>query len=450
MDLTAQEAAIDRNSSKLIRCARCGIESVEPSCFIIPERHSKPPHDIRCLTCEQRRVTPTTAGGVAAVVGTLFWPLFLLAGSQRGSSQPISLFAVLLAAVLVPAAILTHEVGHAIAGVLLRLEISGMDIGYGPVVGRVQIGGFRVQLHRWPVCGCVYLGSRTSRFLRTRLWISILAGPGTNVAMAAIATTYWPKWEPVTGPVPLGIWLIINALLIFTALVPYRTSQYGRLHRSDGLALLEIPRMTTAQLLPHLTAVPLMRAWHRYEIDDYAGAKTAMEQVLLRAPDDRVAQVILAASLIGLEQYTAARTQLTPVAETLTEDPPAIRAMVSNALAVALLLENVLDPAKQSELLRAERLSQEAYEAYPCVLEYRSTRALVLVAIGSPEAALSLLGYPHYDTGTERQRGHREVTRAFAFQKLGRQDNADQCTQRAMELDPKNMQTLRALGISYS
>jgi hypothetical protein len=35
---------------------------------------------------------------------------------------------------------------------------------------------------------------------------------------------------------------------------------------------------------------------------------------------------------------------LTPVVDTLSEEPPANRAVVLNALAVALLLENVLDP----------------------------------------------------------------------------------------------------------
>ncbi len=122
--------------------------------------------------------------------------------------------------------------------------------------------------------------------------------------------------------------------------------------------------------------------------------------------------------------------------------------MVSNALAITLLLENALSPAGQAELEKAERLSREAHQAYPCVLEYRSTRALVLAATGSPESAMSLLEYLHYDTGTQRQRGHREATRAFAFQKLGRQGNADQCTQRAVALDPANASMLRALGVS--
>ena len=395
-------------------------------------------------------MTPTTAGGVAAFVASVSLPLLLLMGSQRGSSQPVSLFAILLIAALLPAAILAHEIGHAVAARLLRLEIGGLDIGFGPVVRRIQIGGFRVQLHRWPLCGCVYLGSRTPHFLRARLWLSVLAGPATNFAMAAIAAAYWPSWGGRTGTVALAIWVIINAILGFSALAPYRTLQFGRMVQSDGLALLKIPRMTTAQLAPYLTAAPLMRAWHRYEIDDYAGAKVVLTEVLLRSPDDRVAQVTLAASLIGLEQYTAARIQLTAIMQTLTRDRPDIRAMILNALAVALLLENALDPAGQSELQKAEQLSREAFEAYPCVLEYRSTLALVLVAIASPEAALSLLEYPHYDTGTRRQQGHREATRAFALHKLGHQADSNRCVRRAMDLDPANAKTLQALGISYS
>jgi hypothetical protein len=100
---------------------------------------------------------------------------------------------------------------------------------------------------------------------------------------------------------------------------------------------------------------------------------------LLHAPEDRVAQTILAASLIGLEQYTAARVQLTPVEKSLSEDPAALRAMVSNALAVALLLKS-LEP--------------------------------------SP------------------------------FRNWAAKPMHIRCTQRATELDPKNLKMLQALGIS--
>jgi hypothetical protein len=449
--MDARPADSHTDTSTPLRCVRCGIESAERSCFIIPERFSKPPHDIRCITCERRRVIPSTGGNVVALIFALLWPLlFLVAGSKPGSNGSISLFAIGLTALVYPAAILAHELGHALVASLLRLEFCGLEIGYGRVVWQFQIRGARVQLHVWPLCGCVYLGSKSMRWLRTRLWIATLSGPLTNALLVAVTAVYWEKLEPGLGSVALGLCLIVNVLLAFGSLVPYRTVQFGRSHRSDGLALLEIPRTTAAQLKPYLTSIPLLRARHRYEADDYAGAKVMTEETLVRTPDDLAAQTILAASLIGLDQYAAASARLTTISDALTEQPPADRAMIRNALAVALLLENVLDPLKQSELIRAEPLSREAYDIYPCVLEYRSTRALVLVATGSPETALTLLEYAHYDTGTPRQRGHREVTRAFAFQKLERQTEANRSAALALQLDPKNVKMFRSLGLSYS
>ena len=171
---------------------------------------------------------------------------------------------------------------------------------------------------------------------------------------------------------------------------------------------------------------------------------------MAREPDDSAARTFHAAALIGLEQYTAARMELTATVEAQRDENPQGRAMLYNALAVALLLENALTPEKQSQLERAECLSREAQELYPCVLEYRSTRALTLIATGSPEMALTLLEYCHYDSGTERQRGHREVARGFALYRLGQLTAANHSIQTAIKLEPRSVQMFRALGIPYT
>jgi len=223
----------------------------------------------------------------------------------------------------------------------------------------------------------------------------------------------------------------------------------GGLQRSDGLALIEIPRSSSTALEVYVTSVPLMRASHCYHVDDYAGAKTHASEALARKPGESIAKTINAAALIGLEQYTAARTALTPLLAAAVSESPSTRAMLSNALAVALLFENALKPEMQSELSRANHLSREANELYPCILEYRSTRALTLVATGDPETALTLLEYCHFDNGTPPQRGHREVARAFAFQRLGMSAAANRSRELAITLDHRSVKMVEALGLTH-
>jgi hypothetical protein len=445
--MSTPELVVPTDEGTLFRCARCGIESRERTCFIIPERYGKPPRDVRCLTCEQRRTAPTSARATAGFVLALFWPVFILAGSQRGTLHTIPVWAVLVTALVYPVAIVLHEAGHALTASLLQLEIGGVGIGYGRVLWRFQLGGLPIQIHAWPLSGRVYLGSRSMRFLRTRLWVSTLLGPTTNIACATLAAHYWVVLEPFAGGTVLGIWLIVNVLLVLASLVPRRGTEFGQQYRSDGRALLEIPYAKTDSLAPYMTAAPLVRSWFRYQSDDFSGAKEPAKEALARNPRDMVAHLMLVSSLINLEEYDVAASQLALIVETLEPEQPAIRAAVWNALAVTLVLGAARNEPDLPDLRRAERLSIGAYDAYPCVLEYRSTLALVRVATGNPAKALALLEYQHYETGTPRQRGHRETARAFAFGRLGRTAEAAHSAAMAIDLDPMNARILRTLGV---
>src|SRR5215831_999126 len=84
---------------KVLRCARCGVQSPERTCFIVPEQYSRPPRDVRCITCEQRRLTPTTTRALLAVFASVFWPLWLVVGLAPADVElgaPTLIFACLL------------------------------------------------------------------------------------------------------------------------------------------------------------------------------------------------------------------------------------------------------------------------------------------------------------------------------------------------------------------
>ena len=122
------------------RCALCGVSSTERSCFIVPEQFSKPPHYVRCLTCEQRRLTPGAMGGIRGAVSITLFPVIMLLG--LGGVHGWSPWLFLICAVLYPMAIVAHEAGHALMGAILGLELGGVGIGYGPLVWKFEVWGF--------------------------------------------------------------------------------------------------------------------------------------------------------------------------------------------------------------------------------------------------------------------------------------------------------------------
>jgi hypothetical protein len=84
---------------------------------------------------------------------------------------------------------------------------------------------------------------------------------------------------------------------------------------------------------------------------------------------------------------------------------------------------------------------------YPCVLPYRSTRALLLTATDRAEEALTLLGYCNYDRGSKADRGDQEAARAFALRHLNRRQEADQALAAALRLNTTRRYWLTRLGL---
>ena len=87
-------------------------------------------------------------------------------------------------------------------------------------------------------------------------------------------------------------------------------------------------------------------------------------------------------------------------------------------------------------------------DAYPCLLEFRATRALVLAATGQAQEALQILDYVHFDTGTRRQRAQRQTARAGALRSLNQVQEAEEAAALAVQLDRASLKILQSLGFS--
>jgi Flp pilus assembly protein TadD len=430
-----------------LKCARCGVESLERTCFIVPGAYSKPPRDIRCITCEQRRLKPTTRQGILGLMFVTLWPAFIL-GPSTTKAHGWYFVCLLCGCLLYPFIVIAHELGHAFTAWLLRMEIGAVGIGFGAVIARFELASVPVQIHAWPLSGRVYPGSRSLRLLRTRLWITTFMGPATNALLVAATVHWWDALEAQFGPSVPALCLAVNLMVVIFNLVPHYARDLGQVQRSDGLALIQIPFTPDAKLKAYLYSAPLMHAQARFEAGDFAGAKRCLTRALARLPGNAWLTVMYSGCCSYVGDYTEARLSIATVVEQASEVPPIIRAAARNNLAFALLMENPNAGAQGESLKHAERLSREAFEMYPCLLAFRSTLALILAAVGRSDEALWLLDYVHYTTASARERSEWEAARGFALLRSGRADEAREARNRAVSLDSAGRNFLPRLGLS--
>lgn len=443
---TVAKEATSALPSGCFRCSRCGVESTERTCFIIPERYSRPPRDIRCVTCEQRRLKPTARRSFTGLVLINFWPLVILGATTSEASGLYLMVGLLCGCLIYPFVLIAHELGHALTAWALRLEVGAIGIGYGSTVLRFELGSVPVQLHAWPLSGRVYVGSASLQLLRTRLWITTLMGPMTNALLVAATVHWWNTLENFGAPLP-ALCLAVNLMVAVINLTPHHVHDFGQTQRSDGLALIEIPRTSQSKLKLYLFSAGLMRSASRFEAGDFRGARECLAPALARVPENAWLAVMQSACFSYLGDYAAARAALAPFLERAPSEEAQVRAAVSNGMAFALLMESPSGEAGDISLRRADELSEESFAMYPCLLPYRSTRSLVLAALGRCDEAMGLLEYVHYATGSAGERSHQEAARAFALLKAGRATEARETARRAVLLEPTTSVFVARLGV---
>lgn len=436
-------------STVIYRCGRCGIESPERSCFVFLRRRRDPSRNIRCVQCvlavSSSRVLLNTYTVLLTFVGPF---IYMCMGAWDDRLKVPIAVQILFGCVAYPVALVAHEAAHALTGILVGLELGGVGFGFGRIVWRFQVRGLPIQLHAWPLSGRVYLGCETLSRLRARVWVTTLMGPLTNVLLALAVAAWWKPLASVMGPPAASTWILVNAAIAFFNLVPRRGAGIGgNSYRSDGLALVQIPRTPDSELDIYRVSALMVRALARFEVEDFVSAQLAFEQAMRRAPDNPHIVLGLSACKISLGRYSEGRELLTPLVERRDLGNP-LRVVVLNNMAFALAMSNGSQVTDVEQWARADLLSGEVMTLFPCVLEYRTTRALVLAGAQQPEQALRLLEYMNYDKGKPRQTSTREAVRAFALRKLGRAEEAERAAALALRLSPGILQDLEVLGFT--
>jgi Tetratricopeptide repeat len=430
----------------IYRCNRCGIETREPTCFVDGASRAPRGLAVTCITCARSRRSSPGLRFIAGLFGAIALPLVFLLAVQPSAKRQI--FAVIIAAfVMQPLIVVLHELGHFITARLLGLQASLITLGAGHKLWSGKIFGVPIRVQGWPLLGRTYVGNASLRWLRMRVWLSVLMGPATNILLIAAAIGLWTPLVRLVGTNIVILWILYNGFLALGNLLPRSTTIAGQPIRTDGMQLLQIPFKKIADLTAYLSSHATITAWALYDDGDYAGARSACLNVLQRLPGYPPIITILSACQINLGDYAAARIVLEPLLDATVDATPDMRAVAANNSALALWLGDLHSPIAAESTARADALSNRAYAMYPCVLPYRSTRALLLTATNRAAEALTLLQYANYDLGSKGDRADQEAARAFALRHLNRREEADQALVAALRLNTTRRYWLTRLGL---
>jgi tetratricopeptide (TPR) repeat protein len=427
------------------RCKICGIESPEPSCFAAIATEG--PYRLlgTCITCNQPEASDKRWRRVVAWIVLIVFPSAYLS-MTRGTQQIGFLGLVMIAAFMEPLIMAMHEFGHALTAKASGLKVTVMTLGGGRLLWAGDVFGMPVRLYRWPLGGLTHLGGQPTRFIRTRIWVTTLMGPVTNIGLAFIAAVLWRPLAQLIDSNVTALWIAYNALVAAGNLWPNRVHRSGRLHQTDGMQLLQIPFQKTAELAEALRLGSLSPILASYNDGEYQITKGLCTQELQRLPENPWLVILLSACHTNLGDYESAYKIVEPLLDS-NALVPALHAAIQNNGALALWLRDVNQTQHEHSMSRAAALSEMAYINYPCVLAYRSTRALLLAATDRAQDALGLLEYMNYNCGTPDNRSHRAIAQAFAFRRLGRTAEADQALAVSLKLTKKRLPWLTTIGL---
>jgi Peptidase family M50 len=430
----------------IYRCKICGIESPEPSCFAAIATEGPYRLEGTCITCNQpareQAMWRRVFGFIALVAGP---PTYLAA--TRGVGQIGLIGLVIIAVVMYPLFVILHELAHALTARAVRLEVTLVRLGSGPLLWAGKALSFPVRLYAWPLSGFTHLSGHPAQWVRSRVWLTVLMGPLSNLILAGAAIVFWNPLSVVIDSNVILLWIVYNALMGAGNLWPHRIRGSEQFHPSDGRQLIQIPFQKPGPLANALSLGAAGAIFVAYKDGDYLGAKAACIEELEHLPGNPYLLMLLAASNIDLGNYEPARAAVEPLLSSTAAHPPQLHAAAQNNLALALWFRDFNTPQIEQSLQRANTLAADAYRRYPCVLAHRSTRALLLTATNRAQDALTLLDYMSYERASPDDRSHREIARAFAFSRLGRSTEAEQALAAAFKLRKVRLPYLRTIGL---
>ena len=230
---------------------------------------------------------------VAILVGMLVY-LELDAPDLGGDRHWFYLNALVGFAALVVSMVL-HELGHAPVARLVGFKVFLVIIGIGPRLFEGHAGATRVIVNAFPTFGLTTVATRRPERFRSRYSLVVLAGPATNLGLAALCYVWLGGDVSLAsffqGLAPVTAALFANLLLFVTNVIPFGS------FATDGYQLVRIPGLTPAERLEHEASYFAHEGFEILLAGDIEGAESRFRAGLERYPESLILNLNLGGGL---------------------------------------------------------------------------------------------------------------------------------------------------------
>jgi hypothetical protein len=361
-----------------LKCDSCGIESPLEKAFRPVVRVFQKPLRY-CPACVEQRARRLNRNTMlialpVTVVGLVLAPL-----RDRAMLLFFPVFMCSYFACVVP-----HELGHALAAILLRLRVFTICLGwFGPIIWRWRISRTDLCVTAIPAGGFNLVAPPSLFLIRLRWMLMVAAGPLANVLLVVGAWAIPPRSSTLELMVPPFV--AANLVLLGLTLFPYRYATRLGMVSSDGLTLLTSPFSSREVWKQKRTLYFAWEALDRIQQKEYPDAIDWARRGLGEYPGDNSIRSVLGLAQLGAEDFPAARETLVECLAACGEDLQQRALCLNNVAWCDLFLDAPL------WLDEAESYSAEAFRIAPWFAPIRGTRGMVLVECGELDEGIDLL-----------------------------------------------------------
>jgi tetratricopeptide (TPR) repeat protein len=197
---------------------------------------------------------------IAAVAGILLW------GANPESKLGRTLIYLLVLECMSVGVTVIHEFAHAFVGRWVGFEVNGIAIGWwGRILFRRKLFGFDTIIRSLPFGGVAHVLPTTEKWMRTKDFLVVLAGPTSNLVLASL---FW--YPGVWGDLinvrleslgVRGLFVAANLFVLVDLIPAVYSAPWGRTP-SDGLALMQLIVLRRMPYPPLQRKTPV-NIWHQ-------------------------------------------------------------------------------------------------------------------------------------------------------------------------------------------
>ena len=329
------------------------------------------------------------------------------------------------------ATVLPHELGHALAALLVGMRLFAVTIGtQGRVLFVRQVLGYDFIFHRIPIGGHVLYTPRHLGFVRLRHFLAVLAGPLVDVLLIVIVlkfvgnTSGESRWFYVSTGFMYG-----NAILLAVGLFPRKVEIEQKRVPNDGLLLATIPFMSRKSIEAWHSSTFYFETMESLQRGKLQDAEQWLSKGMAVYPNDSWLLIAQAYIVHHRREYARAReSYLTALRQ--PESTPELQAHLWNNVAWLDLM--IAAPPLLEE---ADQFSRLAIEELPWVSCVKGTRGSVLIELGRIDEGMPLVQQALAENDRPSDKALNVCYLAIAMKRRGEISKAYEYIEQAKKLD---------------